>query len=360
VTGRGTWWALLGLLVTAACTPGVAPVESDVADRAPALPASFQRGMNLQPIGDYGGLLDATEIDAALDTLVQLGVDHVAVIPSFFQRRLGDTDFYWEPSRAAVDGQTRDVVAAAHARGLAVLLKPHLWLAERDDGAWRGDIAPRPEAWPDWAAHYRAALLDYAALAAELEVAGMSIGSELTAVALAHPDFWRELAQDLRPVYPGWLTYAANWDREYEAITWWDAVDQIGVDAFWPLLDDPDAVLTPQACRSRLQTIRQQLEAVARQFDRPALLTEIGYKSAVGAGYRPWEWHDDQTVDVEGQALIYRCVRDVFGADPEPYIAGTYFWIWYTSPTWGGSRNSDFTPRGKPAEGVLSGWYSAR
>jgi len=349
------------VFAAAGCSPTLDPVEPTVSDLAvPSLPAAFHRGMNLQPIGDYGGLLDEDQIGSALDVLVELGVGHVAVIPSFFQRRLGDSEFYWEPSRQAVDAQTRVVVGAAHARGLAVLLKPHLWLAERPDDAWRGDIDPSPADWPTWSENYQATLLEYARLAEELGVAGISIGSELTTVATGHPEFWRRLAAALRQEYPGFLTYAANWDREFEAATWWDAVDFVGVDAFWPLLDGPEEVLSEAACRARLSAVRKRLEAVADRFDRPVLLTEIGYKSAVGAAYQPWEWHDRQVPDPEGQALIYRCIRDVFGADPEPHIAGMYFWNWYTAPAWGGPRNSDFTPRGKPAEGVLAGWFSQR
>jgi len=316
--------------------------------------------MNLQPIGGYGGLLDDGQIGGALDNLVEIGVGHVAVIPSFFQRRLGDTEFYWEPSRQAVDSQTRAVVDAAHARGLEVLLKPHLWLTERTDGTWRGDIDPSAAHWPDWSQRYSAVLLEYARLAEELGVAGISIGSELTAVATGHPEFWRSLAGAVRGEYSGFLTYAANWDREFEAATWWEAVDFVGVDAFWPLLEDSREILTPVACRARLSAVRGRLEAVAVRYGRPVLLTEIGYKSAVGGAHQPWKWHDRQEPDPEGQALIYRCIRDVFGVDPAPHIAGVYFWLWYTAPAWGGPRNSDFTPRGKPAEGILAGWFSAR
>lgn len=349
------------LVFVAACSPTLDPVEPPPQDLvAPLLPATFHRGMNLQPIGDYGGLLDDDQIESALDVLVELGVGHVAVIPSFFQRRLGESEFYWEPSRRAVDAQTRAVIVAAHARGLAVLLKPHLWLAERADGAWRGDIDPSSADWPTWSENYQVALLDYARLAEELGVAGISIGSELTAVATGHPEFWRDLAGGLRRAYPGFLTYAANWDQEFEAVTWWEAVDFVGVDAFWPLLEGPEEVLSAVACRARLGAVRERLETVAARFDRPVLLTEIGYKSAIGAAYQPWEWHDGQAPDPEGQALIYRCIRDVFGTDPEPHIAGVYFWNWYTAPGWGGPRNSDFTPRGKPAEGVLAGWFSQR
>jgi hypothetical protein len=347
------------MLVLTACSAAfdpVPPAEEDLL--APALPADFERGMNLEPIGAHGGLLREGQIGGALDALADLGATHVAVVPSFFQRRLTDVEMYWQPSREAVDAQTVTVIEAAHARGLGVLLKPHLWLEDRSDGSWRGDIDPSPEAWEEWSSNYRRVLLEYAQLAEALGVESFSLGSELSALAMGRPQFWRDLAAEVRLQFEGRVTYAANWDREFEGISWWDAIDQVGVDAFWPLQESESEQMTPALCRTRLGAVRERLADVAARAERPLLLTEIGYKSARNAAYRPWEWHDGQAADPEVQALLYRCIRDVFGE--VPWLAGAYFWVWSASPTWGGPHNSDFTPRGKPAEGVLTGWYRAR
>ena len=179
-------------------------------------------------------------------------------------------------------------------------------------------------------------------------------------MAVRRPEFWRELAARVRERFTGDLTYAANWDAEFETISWWDAVDNVGVDAFWPLLDADSEPLTRSGCDRRMAGIRDRLLAVAARFDRPVTLTEIGYKSATGAAYEPWQWHDNQMPDPEGQALIYRCIRDAFAPAAGAGLDGVYFWVWYTAAAWGGPDNSDFTPRGKPAEGVLRGWFGAR
>jgi hypothetical protein len=351
--------AVAATLVLSGCSAELDPVAPADGDRqVPALAADFERGMNLEPIGGLGGLLRERDIAGALDALVGLGATHVAVVPSFFQRQLDDVEMYWQPSRSAVDGQVARVVEAAHARGLRVLLKPHLWLEDRSDGSWRGDIDPAPDAWPEWSSEYRGVVVEYARLAADLEVESFSLGSELTALAIGRAPFWRGLAAEVRTHFTGRITYAANWDREFEAISWWDAVDQIGVDAFWPLQESEAEQLTPALCRTRLAAIRERLGGFAARTGRPILLTEIGYKSARNAAYRPWEWHDGQAPDPGAQELLYRCIRDVLGETA--WLDGTYFWIWSTSPTWGGPHNSDFTPRGKPAEGVLAGWYQAR
>lgn len=364
--GCGGLLVVFLLVVVAACGR-----DRDDQDSTPVpvprfdpLPAAFHRGMNIEPIGGPGGQIDLAALPASLDALVDLGVDHVALIPSFFQRRLGDTELFWKGSRERIAADTRNAIRMAHQRGLQVLLKPHLWLEDRSDGVWRGDIDPREEHWDRWRRTYRDAVLEYARLAAQEEVAALSIGSELTALALGRPGFWRQLATDVRVVFPGLMTYAANWNREFAEITWWDAVDVIGVDAFWPLAGSSDEVLTLRLCESRLAAIRAQLAAVASDTGRPVILTEIGYRSAAGAAYQPWEWYERaQRPDPELQSMIYTCIGRVFGgpaSDGSGWLRGAYFWNWTTDPRWGGLRNSDFTPRGKPAAAVLAAWFSAR
>ncbi len=368
------WSACAVLAMTWACT------ASDTPDAAigglertiPPLPTSFHRGMNIEPIGGYGAPIDLRALPVSLDALVELGVDHVALIPSFFQPRLGVVELTWRPSRDRVESDTRLAIRLAHERGLAVLLKPHLWLDDRSDGAWRGDIDPDRAAWPAWERAYRDAVLGFARLGAQEQVAGISMGSELTRVALAHPDFWRQLASDIREVFSGELTYAANWDREFEQIEWWDAVDHIGVDAFWPLTGVRDEALDGDKCLERLDRIRNLMATVAARYDRPILLTEVGYKSALGAAYRPWEWHDDQVADVTVQSTAYACLAESLGAvagdvglrgpttEKASWLVGVYFWIWHTDLEWGGLDNSDFTPRGKPAQQILRTWFQAR
>lgn len=350
-------------------------------DLAP-LPAGFQRGMNLEPIGGFGAEIDLDLLPASLDALVELGVDHLAVIPSFFQRRLGDTDFVWRGGRDDVDATTRAAIRLARERGLRVLLKPHLWLESRDPetDTWRGNILPEDDAWPAWRRAYREAILSYARLAAEENVVAISIGSELTALALARPQFWRGLAADVREAFPGRVTYAANWDREVEAIEWWDAVDSVGVDAFWPLADAPEERLDLELCRERLDAVRERLAEFARDHDRPVLITEIGYRSARGAAWRPWEWPDDdrRPADPELQATLYRCIAEVLtpvatdraSSTPPPgataeaaahrWLVGAYVWNWHADLSRGGPANADFTPRGKPAEAILKSWFGAR
>lgn len=362
--GRGLRLAAVAFmhLVAPGCTGDgvIAPVpdQVDLAMLAPA-PAGFQRGMNLEPIGGPGGTPDLRPLGASLDTLAQLGIDHVAVVPGVIQEHLGDRLLRWQGSRQRVQDDTRAVIRMAHARGLRVLLKPHVWLRDRSGGAWRGNIDPDAAAWPEWSAAYRDVVLGFARLATEEGVAQLALGTELSALAIGRPDFWRQLAAASREVFPGQLTYAANWYEEFQRIEFWPALDVIGVDAFWPLAEAADEVVTLASCRPRMHAVAGALRAVALRHDRPLLLTEIGYKSAAGGLFAPWTWHEGGAVDLDSQAIAYACLAEVLGeaAAREGWLQGAYVWNWHVSRRWSGSGNSDFTPRGKPAQLVLQAWF---
>jgi hypothetical protein len=48
-------------------------------------------------------------------------------------------------------------------------------------------------------------------------------------------DEWRALISNIRKVYSGKLIYAANFHEEYEHVKFWDALDYIGVQAYFSL-----------------------------------------------------------------------------------------------------------------------------
>ena len=96
--------------------------------------------------------------------------------------------------------------------------------------------------------------------------------------------YWRGLVGSVRGVFRGRLTYAANWDDLDQ--TWLDAVDVIGVDAWIPLTtsDNPsEAELV-----SGWDLPKAALHAVHARWDKPVLLTEIGYGARTAAARQPW------------------------------------------------------------------------
>ena len=75
----------------------------------------------------------------------------------------------------------------------------------------------------EWFQSYEQWIIHYA-ISAELMHADLfCIGTELVETPLQHPKRWRKLISRVRQIYSGPIVYAANWGKEFEEITFWDA-----------------------------------------------------------------------------------------------------------------------------------------
>ena len=86
----------------------------------------------------------------------------------------------------------------------------------------------------------------------------------------------RTLIAELRTLYPGLLTYSANWD-EAQDVLFWDQLDLIGINAFYPLADHDNATFDEYdviACLGLFYhlTIDDQLDLLARCSGTPMIL----------------------------------------------------------------------------------------
>ncbi len=249
-------------------------------------------------------------------------------------------------------------IGQAHAEGLRVLLVPHLWV---ESGEWRALIDPGDDAaWERWAAGYRGWLLEWARVAAEGRVDMFSAGVELRSwVTTRRAPTFAALLRDVRRVYGGPLTYAANWDDVHQTVILGD-LDVIGINAFYPLAEKEGATLGDVVEGGR--QVRARLRELADEWERPVLFTEIGYTNRDDPALRPWEWPDhmkDVRLNEGAQADAY------FGLlaplIDEEWFAGFFAWRTYADPDdmsqeaeWG------FNPRGKEAELVLRDAFAAR
>jgi hypothetical protein len=158
----------------------------------------------------------------------------------------------------------------------------------------------------------------------------------------------------VRGRYPGPLVYAGNHSGEEARISWWDAVDIIGVDAYYPLTDklDPSVDELKTAWRPHVS----ELASLAEKWQKPIILTEIGYRSLDGAASHPWDWQISGRVDLQEQEDCYRAAFESFW--DEPWLGGIFWWSWGPDPHEGGPADSGYTPHDKPAEEILRAWYA--
>jgi len=122
---------------------------------------------------------------------------------------------------------------------------------------------------------------------------------------------WVELIQELRTVYSGPLTYAANFDQ-YHEVTFWKELDYIGINAYFPLRAKPSTELDPTALYPVLEDawvdILQGIENFRQREDldsQPVIFTELGYTFRLNSTIEPWAGH----VNYQERALAVRALR---------------------------------------------------
>ena len=301
-----------------------------------------------------------TNDSVALNPLIKANVEWIAVIP-FIGQDNETSKTVRRPRDKNSNFTRRDsifikTIQNIHAKGLHVQLKPHIWTRS----GWRSNITQNTdEEWDTWFDSYESYILHYARIAELTGVELFCIGTELKTSIKNQPERWKKLIANIRTLYSGKLTYAANWHDEYEYIDFWDDLDFIGIQAYFPLTENknPDLEMIEKGWTKHIV----KLEELHKTYEKQILFTEVGYRSDAAATIKPWEWDSaisilhtkksDKTQQLAFEALF----KQLWHKD---WFAGVYIWQWdHRSTAENATKNLDFSPRFKPAENTIARWF---
>ena len=291
-----------------------------------------------------------------MQELKTINADWIAVIPYGFSR-IGKTDVMYDPSHQWW-GETHEGVGitidSAHRAGVKVMLKPQIYIG----GSWTGALDFTTEAeWAEWEANYEKYLLPFADMAAQKQIEVLCIGTEFQISSAKREKFWRELIKKIRLKYSGKLTYAATWS-EYGHIQFWDALDFIGIDAYFPLHDANTPSVSDLCDAWRIYY--EAVKSCHLKFKKPVAFTEYGYMSVDGCAGKGWEIEPKVRsckINELAQANALDALFTTFYN--ESWFIGGFIWKWFP----GGQGHEgyierDYTPQGKQAEAVLKKWHT--
>jgi hypothetical protein len=304
-------------------------------------PADEDRLDGFNIIAAPGHPFGSATAKVSLANAKRLGARAIAVIPFLWQSTSASPKLLRGTDMA--DAELHAAIHDAHALGLAVLVKPHVWVPE----SWAGAVAMNSEAdWREWFADYRRELDRIARIAAAEKAEALALGTELAATT-QRPE-WNELIAAARAIYSGRLLYVAHNIEEAEGVPFWNALDAIGVTLYPPLGADDDRA----GRRAMIHAVADRLDALASRTGKSVVVGEIGLRSAEGATAKPWESAEERT-SAPDPALQAAVIADWLTALHRPAISGILIWRWLTDPAAGGLTDTDFTVQGKPAERVL-------
>lgn len=291
-----------------------------------------------------------------VEPVVAINANYACVMPFGFVRDLNNPNVVYNTERQWF-GETRlgakQYIEELRKQKIKIMLKPQIWV-------WRGEFTGfikmnTEEDWKTLEASYSKFILDYAELAQELKVKLFCIGTELEIFIANRPDYWFNLIKEIKKIYKGKLTYAANWD-EYKRTPFWGALDFIGIDAYFPVCDRQTP--TVETCLNGWQKHLPEIKDNHKKYHKPILFTEFGYRSVDYAAREPWKSDRAMNqVNLEAQTNATKALFETFW--DEAWFAGGFTWKWFHNhEKSGGTDNSRFTPQNKPAEDIIKEYYS--
>jgi Glycoside Hydrolase Family 113 len=293
---------------------------------------------------------------------VELAGTHASwasVLVTQYQANATATTISADPNRTPSDASVISAIQELHSLGLKVMLKPHV---DSEDGAWRGTFVPSNTA--AWFASYTTFITHYAQLAQANGVEGMVMGTEFVQLSgSANLSNWTSVINTIRANFSGVLVYAANATfagDEFTSVSFWDQLDLLGLDAYFPLTNQDDPSLAQLVAAWSGNASGENIVADIQNFanahpTKQLIFTEVGYKSVAGANTQPYNFSLGGAVDDTEQNNCYQALFQVWSTHTS-FMHGVFWWDWAVQPVVV-ATDTDYNPRGKPAESTLQTWY---
>jgi hypothetical protein len=122
--------------------------------------------------------------------------------------------------------------------------------------------------------------------------------------------YWRELIAETRRHYDGPLTYAANFDQVAE-VGFWDALDAIGVNAYYSLSRwglagqklDEELAASWRGIAAELEPLGRHAIDSTTPSPKPLVFLELGWTRKAGSTVRPFSYHRIEVLETVGEQI---------------------------------------------------------
>ncbi|KAL0484911.1 beta-galactosidase [Acrasis kona] len=302
----------------------------------------------------------------SIKNMADVGVNWVAIVVTQYQKKHNTTEIFplWNAIKSqdgyydyvtSKDSDLEAIINKAHELGMKVMLKPHIDIID-DPKYWRGDIGEdfSEQNWSEWFDSYGNMMLNYARLSESNKVEMLSMSCELITASEREQE-WRSLINKVRSTYNGLITSSANWGwlnatgGEDTKKKWWDAVDIIGIDAYYNVYSDE--VENYHHVMKLYEPVVERIKFLHEKFKKPCIFTEIGFCSG---DCKRGSTSSEKMQNL--QAIWYQGVMESFLPYQE-WFYGFYWWNWVTDAAYGGPDDVCLTPQSKPAQQVLRKYY---
>ncbi|MFD0989971.1 glycoside hydrolase [Mariniflexile jejuense] len=287
--------------------------------------------------------------------VIAIHANYAAIMPFGFIKELTHPNIQFNTNRqwfGETEAGVKQYVERLKKHAIKIMIKPQIWVWH---GEFTGGIKMNSE--EDWKLleeSYSKFILENAKVAEAVKAEIFCIGTELESFIDYRPNYWKQLIVEIKKVYKGKLTYAANWN-EYDRTPFWNDLDFIGIDAYFPVSDEKTPTL--EVLRLGWKAHKPTIKAFYETYKKPILFTEYGYRSVDFSGKAPWKSNlSMNVVNLEAQANATQVLFETFWE--EDWFAGGFLWKWFHNYSEvGGVNDSQFTPQNKPVEAIIKAQY---
>ena len=204
---------------------------------------------------------------------------------------------------------------------------------------WRGYLNFFGVTLENFFTQYQRYLLSLTEIATSANADTLYIGSEaasLTHNNVAHPH-WDQLIYDLRSAikqsqHPNLkLSYAAHWES-YATIPFWRQLDDISINAYFPLATAIDArgrqKPTANQVKQILTTKLRELNQFAQSQHRPLIISEFGLTPFDLTTTTPWSPSPSKINDPDERLTTFKALFEILTTKPDN-MSTLYLWHWH-------------------------------
>ncbi|MEM7576295.1 MAG: glycoside hydrolase TIM-barrel-like domain-containing protein [Planctomycetota bacterium] len=334
-------------------------------------------GFNLVSWWNFGSI-GANVWETAVQEVYDAGFDEVSLSPvRYLDTSTGS--IATSSQRGAELAHVEAGVVRAKQLGMTVTVNPFVEFADSFD--WRGTWDPTPSSsvsntfWAD----YQSYINEVAVMAEANGADSLNVGTELRALTRnpGNNERWHSLIDSADRRFSGQLGYAANWDNFdnanlAEAIWDHDAIDYLGIDAYFPIVTESEADASGAYPNEDFIGIVEDnwnelidgriLPFVnARQDGEglPVVFTEYGLRPSNRATVQHGAVQGN-TVDTDEQIMGFDgLLRALDGRQEDGDILGMHIWQWGMEGSNGSIWNmDDDLPANQPNNVAATQWLA--
>lgn len=310
------------------------------------------RGMVL---GLYAGIPDY-DYREELKQIAETGATCVNIQALYFMETGTSCTIYSHPTNSPTEFNLRQTFKEAKANRLRVMFFPTINIKGEANNAkwWRGNI--KPINWDLWWQNYTNFNVRLAQIAQEEGIEWYSVGTEMTSThQFKHQ--WQKLISEVRKVFKGKITYSINFDS-HDSFDFGNSLDVIGINTY-----DPIAKSTRYPTAEQIQNswwwIIIKARTLQARFNRPVMITELGYPSVEGAHTGPWDFRSHKPCNPTLQNFL---LKEALSVLQNWYDGEAVFYYLYgenlSKKPVGGITDRTYAIWGKPSELTLKTYFA--